>query len=146
MIGVDGALHAYYRFHCLLPLTIVVPTHPPPAAEPFGPPCLRPRKSLMSLSYRPIAVRSFTPRRSLLQLFGSMAIGLGVFACRGADKMVVPPTVELRSIAVDSSSRVLERGTRDTMTATAQDRGGKVVSVPVVWRSSNEKIAVFERG
>src|SRR5207237_80355 len=42
--------------------------------------------------------------------------------------------------------RVLERGTKDTMTATVKDRGGQAVTVPLAWRSSNEKVAVFQRG
>ena len=64
-----------------------------------------------------------------------------------AESRITPP--DLLSIAqldVDAPPTFIERGTRDTLTATARDREGQVLTVPVVWRSSNEDVAVFERG
>src|SRR6202011_2791307 len=48
------------------------------------------------------------------------------------------------SIAIDQPSFNLERGYHQTLTATVKDKSGAAVSVPVVWRSSNEAIAVFD--
>src|SRR6185503_12252272 len=70
---------------------------------------------------------------------------VGVFAC-GSDEITFPKEVELSQIAVDSTANTMELGSRMTFTATAKDKKGKVVDVPVTWRSSNEKLAVFERG
>ena len=101
----------------------------------------------MSLSHQRSAFGCCPPGRSVaLPLAASALVLFGLLACRGAEKVMVPPTVELRSITVDTGGRILERGARDTLTATAQDRAGKTVAVPVVWRSSKEKIAIFERG
>lgn len=61
--------------------------------------------------------------------------------------MTFPRLVQLSTITIDSvGQQQLERGTRDTLTATAKDRDGKVVSVPIAWVSSNERVAMFERG
>lgn len=68
------------------------------------------------------------------------------YACARPDDVIVPPAIVLSSVAIDSGSRLIELGTRDTLTATAVTADDDSVSVPVVWRSSNEKIASFERG
>ena len=68
------------------------------------------------------------------------------FGCARPDELIVPPTVILSAIAIDSGSRLIELGTRDTLRATAITSDKDTVDVPVVWRSSNEKIASFERG
>lgn len=57
-----------------------------------------------------------------------------------------PEGIALGDIDIVNESAALERGSRDTLTATAVDRDGDTVVVPVVWRSSNERVAIFERG
>ena len=74
-------------------------------------------------------------------------LAIGIFACRGSDRVTFPGMVQLSTITIDSvGQQQLERGTRDTLTATAKDKDGKKVTVPLAWVSSNEKVAVFERG
>ena len=67
-----------------------------------------------------------------------------VVAC--GDPPALPPAIELAAIGIDQGARILERGTKQTITATALDREGDTIAVPVAWRSSNERVAVFERG
>src|SRR5204863_356648 len=62
-----------------------------------------------------------------------------------SQEITFPKEVELSQIAVDSTANTIELGNRVTFTATAKDKKGKVVDVPVTWRTSNEKVAVFER-
>lgn len=71
---------------------------------------------------------------------------IGLFACNANDRVNTPELVELKSITIDSGGRILERGMRDTLTATTLDASGAKVTVPLVWRSSNEKVAVFDPG
>ena len=51
--------------------------------------------------------------------------------------------LRLSSIVIDGGSRTVEIGSVFTMTATAKDTAGKVVSVPFVWRSSVDSILTF---
>ncbi|MFL5607734.1 MAG: Ig-like domain-containing protein, partial [Gemmatimonadaceae bacterium] len=50
----------------------------------------------------------------------------------------------MASIAIDQASFNLERGYHQSLTATVKDKSGATLSIPVVWRSSNEAIAVFD--
>ena len=65
-------------------------------------------------------------------------------AC-GGDQTAPKPALEIGSITIDSGPMLLERGTHKTLTATVRDSRGTVITVPLVWRSSDEKVAVFER-
>jgi alpha-tubulin suppressor-like RCC1 family protein len=68
-----------------------------------------------------------------------------LIAC--SETRITPPElVRIAQLSVDSPPTLIERGTRDTLTATARDLDGQTVVVPVVWRSSNEDVALFERG
>lgn len=73
------------------------------------------------------------------------AVLAGVLAC-GDTPISPPPAVELSAIDIDDNTSIVERGTRDTLTATTVDAEGDTIEVPVVWRSSNERVATFERG
>jgi hypothetical protein len=69
-----------------------------------------------------------------------------VLSC-SPDRPITPlDLVELSQIDIDGSPSVLERGARDTLSAVALDSEGDTIAVPVVWRSSNERVAIFERG
>ena len=52
-----------------------------------------------------------------------------------------PPSIKLSNIVIDGGSRAIERGSSVTLTATARDTAGKVVSVPFAWRSTADSIA-----
>jgi hypothetical protein len=71
----------------------------------------------MSLSRPNLPRRAnvLTVRRSLTNLFALAFSGL--LACDG-DSPVIPGTVEISVIEVDSGARILERGALDTLTAT----------------------------
>ena len=60
--------------------------------------------------------------------------------------MLPPDLVVLETVAVNGGPTQMERGTVDTLSATAVDEDGDTVDVPVVWRSSNESVARFTRG
>ncbi len=47
---------------------------------------------------------------------------------------------------IDQAPFAIERGTRDTLTATVRDPQGLVIDVAVVWRNTNQHIVGFERG
>ena len=75
----------------------------------------------------------------------AVALAVAFFTACG-DPPTPPSRVELGAIGIDNGGRLLELGTKDTITATALNREGDTVAVPVAWRSSNERVAVFERG
>lgn len=83
-------------------------------------------------------------RRSVAGRAGTAA-ALLLIACSEA-RVTPPDLVRIAQLAVDAPPTLIERGTRDTLTATARGLEGQTVVVPVVWRSSNEGVAVFERG
>lgn len=72
-------------------------------------------------------------------------ITAGMLAC-GDSPTDIPAGVQLSFVDIDNNPTALELGTRDTLTATTVDTDGDTVQVPVVWRSSNERVARFERG
>src|SRR5688572_27332559 len=76
----------------------------------------------------------------------AIALTVLFISCRDNGPITPTPTVELGEIIVPGGPRVLERGEKDTLTATLLDKEGDTVAVPVVWRSANERIAIFERG
>ena len=89
--------------------------------------------------------RPFAPRTAarLMSRFGLAFVA--AVGC-GDPPVIPPPALIVGAIGVDDGVRVVERGTRDTLTATVLDQDGDTVQVPVVWRSSNERVAIFERG
>ncbi len=77
-------------------------------------------------------------------LFLSAPFAFAIASCGSAPSEVQPPTIKIVSIVVDGGGRLMERGTKLQFTATAFDSTGKAVSVPFVWRSSNEAVASFD--
>jgi len=88
-------------------------------------------------------------------LFGAAwvvgAVGLSAFAvsassCGGSEGLAPPDTtpVEVGSISIDVGSFAIERGFHRVLTATVKDKNGKTITVPLVWRSSDESVATFE--
>ena len=71
-------------------------------------------------------------------------IAVAALAACGGDNTGPTGQVQVSSITIDSGSFLLERGTHVTLTATAKDSHGKVVSVPFAWRSSVDTVATFQ--
>ena len=76
----------------------------------------------------------------------ALAISIcGLFALASCGSDIGGPdtttTLKLSNIVIDGGSRAIERGSSTTLTATARDTGGKVVSVPFAWRSTADSIA-----
>lgn len=91
-----------------------------------------------------VVIYAHPARPRIIGAFVAM-IGAALLAC-GDGPTNIPPGVQLSLVDIDNNPSALERGTRDTLTATAVDTDGDTVAVPVVWRSSNERVARFERG
>ncbi|HTI65158.1 MAG TPA: hypothetical protein VL524_16650 [Gemmatimonadaceae bacterium] len=87
-------------------------------------------------SYR--AVRSIIP-------VSSLAAAMFIVAC-GGDGPPAVSTTQVGAIIIDGGSFQIERGGHKTLTATVKDIHGQGISVPLVWRSSDEKVATFEPG
>jgi hypothetical protein len=82
--------------------------------------------------------RAFARPTLALAILGSSS------ACKGGDGVGPTPPVDVASITIDQSSFAIERGYHQTLTATVRNQAGEKISIPVVWRSSNEAIAVFD--
>ena len=54
------------------------------------------------------------------------------------------PTVKVSAVLIDQPSFAIERGYHFALTATVKNDAGETVPVPVVWRSSVEKIATLD--
>jgi alpha-tubulin suppressor-like RCC1 family protein len=76
---------------------------------------------------------------------GASALALIVFGagCHGSDS-TQPPALDLASITIDNASFQIERGYHQALTATVKTKAGETVTVPVVWRSSNERVATVD--
>ena len=72
-----------------------------------------------------------------------LAITLAL-ACGGNDGTGPSQALEAASLTIDQSSFPIERGFHQTLTATARDKNGATISIPVVWRSSDERVAVVD--
>ena len=89
------------------------------------------------------------PSIRLLALSCIGALLAGPVSCGGGitPVPVIPPVdVSVITIATPAIAGpfVLERGTHLTITAVARNKSGLVVTVPFVWRSSNEKIVTVD--
>ena len=54
------------------------------------------------------------------------------------------PTVKVSAVIIDQGSFAIERGYHTPLTATVKNDAGETVPVPVVWRSSVEKVATLD--
>lgn len=84
-------------------------------------------------------------RASVLGLgLATVASLLALQACGGDSDFISPDKlVHVGSIAVDSPSFAIERGSSRTLTATVRDPKGQIVAVPLAWRTTNDSIATF---
>lgn len=78
--------------------------------------------------------------------FGALALAVIVFgtACRGTDGTQPDTGLDLASITIDPGSFQIERGYHQPLNATVKNKAGATVTVPVVWRSSNERVATID--
>jgi hypothetical protein len=83
-------------------------------------------------------------RRLSARLTLALAIVGWSAACRAGDHTGPSSTVDVASITIDQPSFAIERGYHQTLTATIKNQAGETISVPVVWRSSNESVAIFD--
>jgi alpha-tubulin suppressor-like RCC1 family protein len=54
------------------------------------------------------------------------------------------PTIKVSAVLIDQPSFAIERGYHTPLTATVKNDAGETVPVPVVWRSSVEKVATID--
>lgn len=69
-----------------------------------------------------------------------------VLASCGGDGPPAITTTQVGVIIIDGGSFNIERGSHRTLTATVKDIHGEGITVPLVWRSTDEKVATFEPG
>ena len=101
----------------------------------------------LSSTPQPTGLTTNLTKRSKLRAAIALwcAITGGMLACK--DTPFTPPQgVELSGVDIDNDPAAIELGTRDTLSATTVDAEGDTIDVPVVWHSSNEEVATFERG
>jgi alpha-tubulin suppressor-like RCC1 family protein len=91
-------------------------------------------------------VKSFLPltRRCSPLLLLAVALASSGAGCGGNDGTGLPPAVEAASLSIEQASFQLERGFHQPLTATARDKAGATISIPVVWRSSIERVATID--
>jgi alpha-tubulin suppressor-like RCC1 family protein len=83
----------------------------------------------------------FAPHLRALAALAVLTTLASLAAACGSDHGTGPDTnAQVATITIDSASFAVERGTHFTLTATAKDDHGKVLSVPFVWRSSDESV------
>jgi hypothetical protein len=82
--------------------------------------------------------RAFARHTLALAILGSSV------ACSAGEHIGPTPPGEVASITIDQPSFALERGYHQALTATVKNQAGETISIPVVWRSSREAIAVFD--
>jgi len=65
-------------------------------------------------------------------------------ACGKGEGTGPSTNLEAASIAIDQSSFQIERGFHQALTATAKDKNAATITIPVVWRSSVERVATID--
>src|SRR5262245_4202610 len=81
--------------------------------------------------------------RAIALAFASASVFV-VGSCGVGDTTDSIDEIRVGTITIDSAPAALERGFHQTFTATVKDPKDKVITVPLVWRSSNERVATFE--
>ena len=105
-------------------------------------------KSTMSFTWpkRPFALSRRADRPIALLTVGGLLAG--ALSCGNSTPTIPIATVEVASITIlapaNNAPFLLERGNRLTITAVAKNKSGVVVTVPFVWRSSNESIVTVD--
>jgi alpha-tubulin suppressor-like RCC1 family protein len=77
-------------------------------------------------------------RAGLLALVGAATVSCGHEGTAPA------PSVDVASITIDQQPFLIERGFHQVLTATVKNKAGETVTIPVVWRSTNDAIATLD--
>ena len=83
------------------------------------------------------------PARHTIALALAAGLATSLASC-GSPTVPPPPVVVVSSIAISGGSQFVERGYHLNLTAVAKNAQGVTLSVPIVWRSSNEKVATVD--
>jgi len=83
--------------------------------------------------------------RAVRNLLPLTVAAFAVASC-GGDGLQSITSTQIGVIVIDGGSFTIERGSHKTLTATVKDIHGQGITVPLVWRSSDEKVATFEPG
>ena len=86
------------------------------------------------------------PRPRTRRVFGPVAVlALATSAAIGCGGGTEPkPTVQVSAVLINQASFAIERGYHAPLTATVKNDAGETVPVPVVWRSSVERVATLD--
>src|SRR6185369_7659129 len=82
-------------------------------------------------------------QRAIALAFAVLSVVI-IASCSVGDTTDPVEEIHVGTITIDSAPAALERGFHQTYTATVKDPKNKVITVPLVWRSSNERVATFE--
>lgn len=82
------------------------------------------------------------PRRAAGHLAALALAASAVLACGSGTEP--KPTIKVSAVIINQGSFLIERGYHTALTATVKNDAGETVPVPVVWRSSVEKIATLD--
>ena len=107
----------------------------------------RPTLSLFKLRMQPTWSTPAIPTQLRGMARGAILLTslLTAVACGGGTEPKVDPPAAITTIVVAGGAiQTVERGSHTTFTATARDKDGNTVTVPFVWRSSNETLATFD--
>src|SRR5207249_5130229 len=79
-------------------------------------------------------------------LAAGVVSAIGIASCSTADGTGPDDTtpVEVGTIVIDTLPPPIERGMHQVFTATVKDPKGKVITVPLAWRSSIERVATID--
>ena len=91
---------------------------------------------------RPLLPARRTRHNLAILCAGAFALATAV-AC-GSSTAPPIPTVDVAVLTINGGGFLVERGYHVTLTTTARNKLGVVVTVPVVWRSNNEKIVAID--
>jgi hypothetical protein len=89
--------------------------------------------------------KRFRSSRTFIAWCVAVAFGTVSLASCGHDGPAEPADlIEVGTITIDTTAFNIERGTSTTVRVTVKDAEGKVIDIPVVWRSSNDSLATFD--
>lgn len=82
------------------------------------------------------------PSRLARALLAATLLAPTLASCREGTEP--QPGIEVGAITIDQAPFLIERGFHRSLTALVRDRQGDTLDIPVVWRSSNEKVATID--
>jgi len=92
------------------------------------------------------AMRAMSGAASIGSCLAIALVGMSASSC-SKDTLAPGDTatvVEVSSINIETGNFTIERGFHRLLTAVVKDNKGKTITVPLVWRSSDESVATFD--